>query len=419
RKAHQLAIVRALRRQARRRGRENEQRVLRASERGLRSELRAGAEQQRLFSAALDAHRLHPERTRVRIPRAVTQPGSENGSGEQAGHVAYLIEMQQSAGLVQPAEGWVVARRYREFHALHRDLRACAPAAARAHELPARTPLARLQRARDVEARREALERYLQGLLRDARLCGCAPLRLFLSSVPPPPPPLQKPLGPPADASDDAGWMAHIRRTVAADVEGVTGAESMLDVIVQELGAQVALQQEQQQPDTAAAAAALVDPLGDLFVETFGLSARRNWLRRQAVSILLRHIVGGAVERRLRQLLDAVLGDTQLAAHAATLRTLLWRTPHARLCAPPPRSAAQRTESRSAAQRHLLWYVPRQLAAMVGRTNARDGAQLLFAAAQCRRRNLRLVLSVFDAFVVALFPELRLQLEHLEPNKRS
>ncbi|KAJ2078874.1 tRNA (guanine-N(7)-)-methyltransferase (tRNA(m7G46)-methyltransferase) [Coemansia sp. RSA 988] len=416
RKAHQLAIVRALRRQARRRGRENEQRVLRASERGLRRELRAGSEQQRLFAAALDAHRLHPQRTRVRIPRAVTQPDSENGLGEQAGHVSYLIEMQQSAGLAQPAEGWVVARRYREFHALHRDLRTCAPAAARAHELPARTPLARLQRARDVETRREALECYLQGLLRDARLCGCAPLRLFLSSMPPPP--LQKPVEPPAETSDEAGWMAHIRRTVAADVEGVTGAESMLDVIVQELGAQVALQQQQQQPDAAAAAAALVDPLGDLFVETFGLSARRNWLRRQAVSILLRHIVGGAVERRLRQLLDALLGDGPLASHATTLRTLLWPNPNARLCAPPPRSAAQRTETRAAAQRHLLWYVPRLLAAMVGRTNARDGAQLLFAAVQNRRRNLRLVLSIFDALVVALFPELRLQLEHLEPSKR-
>ncbi|PIA14829.1 hypothetical protein COEREDRAFT_82443 [Coemansia reversa NRRL 1564] len=212
--------------------------------------------------------------------------------------------------------------------------------------------------------------------------------------------------------------MAHIRRTVAADVEGVTGAESMLDVIVQELGAQVALQQHQQQPDAAAAAAALVDPLGDLFVETFGLSARRNWLRRQAVSILLRHIVGGAVERRLRQLLDAVLGDVSLASHAATLRALLWRTPHTRLSTPLPRTASQRTETYNAAQRQILWYIPRQLAAMVGRNNARDGAQLLFTAVQCRQRNLQLVLTVFDAFVVALFPELRLQLEHLDPNKK-
>ncbi|KAJ2746853.1 tRNA (guanine-N(7)-)-methyltransferase (tRNA(m7G46)-methyltransferase) [Coemansia sp. BCRC 34301] len=413
RTTHQMAIVRALMRKAASRHRAHEQRVLRASFRDLRRDALAGASQQRAYTRHMADHVLSPERTRVHIPRAIEAADA---------HVVYLIELQQRLPSAPvSAAGWVVARRYREFFALHRALKAEAADAMRGlPDLPARTApglllVRSLQRDRDlVDTRRRALEAYLQGLLGDSRVCGSRALRLFLSSVEPP-------AAEAAEAAEGGGWMQRIYKTVGDDIGGVTGADSMLELIVQELGAQVAMQQPQPQPPPAAAEAqGFVDPLSDLFVEVFGLKSRRNWLRRQAISILLRHIVGGAVERRIRDAAAALLADSQLAGLAAGLRTSLWPPgPGAaggwqRFCGFARRSAEQADDSRRRARSHVLWYVPRMLAGMVGRKNARDGAALLVDAVQLRRPNLSLVLSVFDAVVGAMFPEIKYQLEQAQ-----
>ncbi|KAJ2068162.1 tRNA (guanine-N(7)-)-methyltransferase (tRNA(m7G46)-methyltransferase) [Coemansia sp. S155-1] len=408
RTTHQMAIVRALMRQAASRHRAHEQRVLRASYRDLRREALAGAEQQRVYERCALDHVLTPHRTRVHIPRAIAAEGEE-------GHVVYLIEMQQSLppehaapGSRHAPTGWVVARRYREFFALHRDLKAQSPDIMRSHDLPARTPgiLLRSLQNRDVDTRRRGLETYIQGLLRDPRVCGSRALRLFLSSAEPPAPGLES-------QGEGGGWMQRIYKTVGEDIGGITGADSMLEIIVQELGAQVAMQQ----PVVAvgAEATAFIDPLSDLFVEVFGLKNRRNWLRRQAISILLRHIVGGTVERRIRDIVTSVLADSQLTGLLANLRNTLWP-----LVAGVPmkfqgfkhRSAEQIADTEKRARAQVLWYVPRVLAGMVGRKNSRDGAALLIDAVQYRRPNLSLMLTVFDSVIVAVFPEVKYQMEH-------
>ncbi|KAI8323428.1 hypothetical protein GQ54DRAFT_110904 [Martensiomyces pterosporus] len=437
RKSHQMAIVRVLMRQAQSRHKPHEQRVLRASYRGLRREVHASGEQQRQYESCLDDHQLSPTRTLVHIPRAIsTSEGESGGSGGGSGdpadaksHVVYLIELQQSMprehqavgqqGLYAPT-GWVVARRYREFYAMHRELKSMWPAEMRSHELPARTPLIRLQRDRDIEQRRLGLEKYLQGLLREPAVCSARPLRLFLSSMPPPPPMSQSPSDG-AETPVASGWMAQIYKTVGEDIEGITGADSMLEIIVQELGAQVAMQQtpaSAQGEGELAEAAAFIDPLSDLFIEVFGLKNRRNWLRRQAISILLRHIVGGAVERRVRDIVGGVLRDELLAGLVANLRNTLWPTSKTvpglvlHFQGFRRREREEKEESERRARRQILWYVPRVLAGMVGRRNAREGARRLIDVVQYRRPNLNLALGIFDAAVAAVFPEIKYQLDH-------
>ncbi|KAJ2720696.1 tRNA (guanine-N(7)-)-methyltransferase (tRNA(m7G46)-methyltransferase) [Coemansia sp. Benny D115] len=430
RKTHQMAIVRALMRQAQMRRRTNEQRILRASYRALRREVHEAEEQHRLFAQALDDHVLASERTRVHIPRAISRV--EEGEGKEP-HVTYLIEVQQSlpahyggaraGGRMHAPTGWVVARRYREFFALHQELRALAAAVdARRrpalHELPARTPLMRLQRDRDIELRRTGLEKYLRALLADPLLCASRPLRLFLSTAAPPSASNR------ADVAEDdssAGWMARIHKTVGEDIDGVTGAESMLELIVQELGAQVAMQHDRQPAVQPAGSAALfVDPLSDLFVEIFGLKNRRNWLRRQAISILLRHIVGGAVEQRIRNLVGSLTGGPALAQILANLRGTLWPAAHEHtgkgLAYAPFQGFRARTDEQKAecarkARAQILLYVPRVLGSMVGKRNAREGARVAIDAVQKEMPNLNLVLHLFDALVGSLFPEIKYQLD--------
>ncbi|KAJ1718781.1 tRNA (guanine-N(7)-)-methyltransferase (tRNA(m7G46)-methyltransferase), partial [Coemansia erecta] len=430
RKTHQMAIVRALMRQAETRRRPHEQRVLRASYLSLRREVREAHEQAAIYRQALADHDLRGKR--VHIPRAVTESAAaaaaasaEAGGGES--FVRYLIEVHQSlppqyASVHAPA-GWVVGRRYREFFAMHRELRAEVPEEMRGIEMPARTPLGRLLGARDVDVRRRALEKYLQALVRHPAICRARALRLFLSSAAPPPPAHSSSSSssfpssdaPLADAGEQApgdGWIERIQKTVGEDIGQVTGAESMLELIVQELGAHVAMQQP------LPPAGAFVDPLSDLFVECFGLQSRRNWLRRQAISVLLRHIFGGTVERRIRDLLMSLVAPEMLARHVAGLRTSLWPEVgggrpgvYAKFRGFGKRGEEEKARSAGRAREMFLAYVPRALGAMVGKRNAREGAQRLFDAVQSPAHNLNLVLHLFDAAVAAAFPEVRFQMD--------
>ncbi|KAJ2868615.1 tRNA (guanine-N(7)-)-methyltransferase (tRNA(m7G46)-methyltransferase), partial [Coemansia asiatica] len=304
--------------------------------------------------------------------------------------------------------------------------------------------------------RRVGLERYVQGLLADPKICAALPLKLFLSSTSPPDAGLVPGdrsngnsnsngvrIGDGEEDDDDdddddgkvAGWMATIHKTVGQDIEGVTGADSMLELIVLELGAQVAMQQSYQQqhyqqqqqqqqqhltsPVSNAAdptQGAFVDPLSDLFVEVFGLKNRRNWLRRQAISILLRHIVGGTVERRIRDVFGTLVGDQQLAQLVGNLRGSLWPENPSRpgtfmhFQGFKKRSDEEKLESARKARTQILWYIPRILGGMVGKKNARDGAQKLIDAVQLQKPNLNLVLHIFDALIGVLFPEIKFQL---------
>ncbi|KAJ2378880.1 tRNA (guanine-N(7)-)-methyltransferase (tRNA(m7G46)-methyltransferase) [Coemansia sp. RSA 2607] len=408
RKTHQMAVVRALTRKAQTRHRPHEQRVLRASYLSLKREAREAREQARIYRAALADHDL--QAVRVHIPRAVTEQPPQGDS-----FVRYLIEVHRSlppqyASPHAPA-GWVVGRRYREFFALHRQLRDALPDQMRGLDLPARTPLGRLLAARDVDARRRALEKYLQALVRHPEICKARALRLFLSSTPPPADAAPSEADPQAD-----GWMKRINKTVSEDIGHVTGADSMLELIVQELGAHVAMQQP------LPPAGAFVDPLGDLFVECFGLKSRRNWLRRQAISVLLRHIFGGTVERRIRDLLASLTAPEQLATHLAGLRVSLWPElagrpgTYAKFSGFNKRSDEQKLATAAAAKEQFMLYVPRVLGAMVGRRNAREGAQRLFDAVQSPAHNLSLALHLFDAVVAAAFPEVRFQMDWRPPD---
>lgn len=129
--------------------------------------------------------------------------------------------------------------------------------------------------------------------------------------------------------------MKHIYKTVAEGIDDLSIGPSMLDIITQRMGEQVmdffydennngpttagdASQEESvavngtsEFPEsfkTAAAAAAaategitkFTEPLCDLFIEMFELKEKNNWLRRQAVVIILQQILGGTIERLVR-----------------------------------------------------------------------------------------------------------------------
>ena len=146
----------------------------------------------------------------------------------------------------------------------------------------------------------------------------------------------------------------------------------------------------------------------DLFIELFELREKNNWLRRQAVVILLQQLFGGTVERRVT---DALMSFAQIDSAVFLLewtRDYFWpdrkpffATEH------PERTPEQKKKTRSDSVNKMTHLFPEILGSMVGRLNAKRGADRLCDVFQNRRLNQQLLYVLMDEFLDAVFPELR------------
>ncbi|KAI7875789.1 hypothetical protein K492DRAFT_240110 [Lichtheimia hyalospora FSU 10163] len=247
------------------------------------------------------------------------------------------------------------------------------------------------------------------------------------------------------------GFMKHIYKTVAEGIDDLVVAPSMLDLIIQRMGDQVMYLFQENNPDmtasssstqgdpdkdmaAAAAAAAMVadlddeqhtatpeaatqasvasegitkftEPLCDLFIEMFELKEKNNWLRRQAVVIILQQILGGTIERKLRETVNFLETEPMIVFYLKKITSSLWPDGKT-LTFKPPRRPDEKQHTKEEANRKLSAWLPDLIGQMVGRQNARRGARRLFSVLQNKRLNQDLVYTLFDEIIAALFPEL-------------
>ncbi|KAG2189070.1 hypothetical protein INT44_004212 [Umbelopsis vinacea] len=258
------------------------------------------------------------------------------------------------------------------------------------------------------------------------------------------------------------GFMRHIYKTVAQGIDDMLVGPSMLDLITQQLGQQV--MEFSTDPSAAppgrtseypsesdnvtaavvSAAASLglnlsqttptqpqneaidgfgksaevegttrfTDSLCDLFIEMFELREKNNWLRRQAVIIVLQQLFGGTVERKLRETSKSLQSEDNILLALQKITDSLW--PNGERA--PPKEARKhelQMKEREEANRKLSTWLPDTIGNMVGRQNARKGARRLFTVLQNKRLNQQLVYTMLDEIFIALFPEL----EGLDQNR--
>jgi sorting nexin-25 len=373
--AHE-AIVDALIIKAESQQKLEELRILKKSKTMFRQELQQILYQKSQYELQASENVLMPQRSQVTITSATI------GNDKHGDFALYVIEIQQLGVDGNYASGWIVARRYSEFFALHQKLKEQFPAV-RLMEFPSKWPSSFLKLQKHfVETRRLSLERYLRKLIQDKEICQSQTFRSFLSQqnifVPGPDTEwpfvgglfgngaalqtsssssslhsltspsiqnLQKSIAA-VSAEDNTllqkkpskGFMRHIYKTVAAGIDDILIGPSMLDLITQRLGEQVmdfsiedstssnsarskdasnhadftATANANANANTASTTAStpelpdalkaegitrFTEPLCDLFIEMFELKDKTNWLRRQAVVIILQQILEGTIER--------------------------------------------------------------------------------------------------------------------------
>ena len=334
----------------------------------------------------------------------------------------YVIEVSRQAGEHMSPAAWAVARRYSEFHRLHQRLRQLYPAV-RNLDFPRRRLVMKLQNE-FLHRRRVSLQHYLQELLRLPAVCRSRDLRAFLS---------QRPILSKDDIKGNgerADIVSRIYNSVSDGMDEFLGNIPVLDqlsIAGQNLisaatsqyytpgqtmdgigstdsdgvGAQEA-RTELEAFDNQTLEP-IVKPICDLFLEIFELNRSSNWLRGRAVVVVLHQLLGGTVERKVREVVHAVLAEDNLLKYLALVKDSMW--PGGVL----QKERKQRTEAEKRASRReagvvLAALIPELAGSVVGRANAQAASRRLFATINNPRLNLHIVFRVLDEVVAVVYP---------------
>ncbi|KAG6889976.1 hypothetical protein C0995_012936 [Termitomyces sp. Mi166 len=414
-----------------------ELRLLVKSKSAMNRDLRELKFQKQQYEQQESANRLISDRTKVSIVSSTV--GEEEGKSV----VRYLVEIQQLAPDGGHASGWVVARRYNEFFNLHNKLRE-RYVLVRNLDFPGKR-LVTVLSGSFVDTRRISLEKYLQNVVAIPVVCESDELRAFLSRDSPfvASPTPEPPKGTTFSGKD---LVRNVYRSVTESIDDMFFGPSMLDVMIQRLTRQAAefagivgsgIHDEdlvaqalnvsgRNSPDTAflqlsgdlkplegeTSTSIFSAPICDLVLAVFELNKQNNWLRRQAIVIILQQVLGGTIERssiswlcldqqltlfirKIRDYVKTYFEEPRLLSLIKLFRDGLW--PGGKLKPPgAPRSFEEKMVTRDAANRKLSSLVPDLAANMIGRTNARRGARRMFAVLQNRRLNQHIAYTIVD-----------------------
>ncbi|KAI9814487.1 MAG: Intermediate filament protein [Thelocarpon impressellum] len=391
-----------------------ELRILRKSKASLQREMRRKELQRQQYIVQESDNSLYGRST-VRIKSIMV--GTEEDGREYA---SYVIEVQRKAGEQMPAATWAIARRYSEFHDLQQRLRSKYPSV-RSLEFPRRRMVMKLQKD-FLHKRRLALEKYLRELLQLPDVCRSRDLRAFLS---------QQAIAPMATEASPVGsqgerqdMITRFYNSVSDGVDDILGNIPVLDQL--SLAGQNLMSAATNQlnimppavtedPLSAAEVEAelnafedrelepFVKPICDVFLEVFELNRGNNWLRGRAVVVILHQLLGGTIERKVRENAKALANEPSILKALSMVRESLWPNGARRPEPPKPRMPAEKARARTEASLMLATLIPDVAGGVVGRANAQAASRRVFAAVNNSRLNTHLAYSLVDEVVEVLF----------------
>lgn len=346
----------------------------------------------------------------------------------------YVIEVQRKAGENMSAASWAVARRYSEFHDLHQRLRSIYPAV-RNLEFPRRRLVMKLQRD-FLHKRRVSLENYLRELLRLPAVCRSRDLRAFLSQSA-----IVSTSNDPTREGERRDIISRIYNSVTDGMDEFLGNVPVLDQLsiagqnlisaatsqfntMQPTGSGVPLPIAPEDPiQTAEARAELlafdpntnninradqlepfVKPICDIFLESFDLQRGNNWLRGRAVVVVLHQLLGGTVERKVREMARSMFAEPSVLKYINMLKDTMW--PNGQMRKDTAfRTDSQKTHTRVEASVMLATLIPDLAGNVVGKANAQAASRRIFATVNNQRLNTHLAFTILDEVIDVLFPK--------------
>jgi len=416
----QQSIVQSLTRKSEVTNNVAELRILRKSSASLEEELHRKQLQKQQYMVQETENTLYGRAT-ISIKKIIV--GTEADGHEFA---SYIVEVQRQGAENTITASWAVPRRYSEFHDLHKCLRVRYPVV-RDLEFPRRQIVLTLQKS-FLKKRRTSLERYLRELLKMEAICRSFELRAFLS---------QQRIRPLKGANehqiDKQDLVTRIYNSVTDSMEELGSNLPVLDqlslagqnlisaatstpaiavgrstsfppvrdddpVIAFEAQAEITGFESERHRDTTT----FIKPICDIFLEIFQLNQGNNWLRGRAVIVVLQQLLGGTVERKVRESFKVHTSEESMVKYIELLQNTMW--PEGKLRSSlPVRTEAEKAASRKEAAVVLASLVPDLAGSVVGRSNATKAGRRIFATLQNARLNQHLAYVLLDELVDALF----------------
>ncbi|XP_030885792.1 sorting nexin-25 isoform X3 [Leptonychotes weddellii] len=314
-------------------------------------------------------------------------------NGEQMPCYFVMVSLQEVGGV--ETKNWTVPRRLSEFQNLHRKLSECFPSLKKV-QLPSlsKLPFKSIDH-KFMEKSKNQLNKFLQNLLSDERLCQSEALYAFLS----PSPDYLKVIDVQGKKSTFSlsSFLERLPRDFFSHQEEETEEDSDLS----DYGDDVDGRKD-----------ALAEPCFMLIGEIFELRGMFKWVRRTLIA-LVQVTFGRTINKQIRDTVNWIFSEQMLVYYINVFRDAFW--PNGRLApATTVRSQEQSQAAKQRAQQKLLENIPDMLQSLVGQQNARHGIIKIFNALQETRANKHLLYVLMELLLIELCPELRSHLDQLK-----
>ncbi|XP_026978434.1 sorting nexin-25 isoform X8 [Sagmatias obliquidens] len=314
-------------------------------------------------------------------------------NGEQMPCYFVMVSLQEVGGV--ETKNWTVPRRLSEFQNLHRKLSECFPSLKKV-QLPSLSKLPfKSVDQKFMEKSKNQLNKFLQNLLSDERLCQSEALYAFLS----PSPDYLKVID--VQGKKSTFSLSSFLERLPRDFFSHQEEEAEEDSDLSDCGDDVDGRKD-----------SLAEPCFMLIGEIFELRGMFKWVRRTLIA-LVQVTFGRTINKQLRDAVDWALSEQMVVYYIGALRDALW--PGGNLAPPntiPSEEQSQETKRR--AQQKLLENIPDTLQSLVGQQNARHGIIKIFNALQETRANKHLLYVLMELLLIELCPELRTHLDELK-----
>uniref|UniRef100_A0A8D2AZ13 Sorting nexin 25 n=1 Tax=Sciurus vulgaris TaxID=55149 RepID=A0A8D2AZ13_SCIVU len=324
---------------------------------------------------------------------SITRGEVTEENGEQMPCYFVTVSLQEVGGV--ETKNWTVPRRLSEFQNLHRKLSECVPSLKKV-QLPSlsKLPFKSIDH-KFMEKSKNQLNKFLQKLLSDERLCQSEALYAFLS----PSPDYLKVID--VQGKKNSFSLSSFLEKLPRDFFSHQEEETEEDSDLSDYGDDVDGRKD-----------ALAEPCFMLIGEIFELRGMFKWVRRTLIA-LVQVTFGRTINKQIRDTVNWIFSEQMLVYYINVFRDAFW--PNGKLAPPTTiRSKAQSQETKQRAQQKLLENIPDTLQSLVGQQNARHGIIKIFKALQETRANKHLLYVLMELLLIELCPELRTHLDQLK-----
>uniref|UniRef100_A0A2K6S972 Sorting nexin 25 n=1 Tax=Saimiri boliviensis boliviensis TaxID=39432 RepID=A0A2K6S972_SAIBB len=314
-------------------------------------------------------------------------------NGEQLPCYFVMVSLQEVGGV--ETKNWTVPRRLSEFQNLHRKLSECVPSLKKV-QLPSlsKLPFKSIDQ-KFMEKSKNQLNKFLQNLLSDERLCQSEALYAFLS----PSPDYLKVID--VQGKKNSFSLSSFLERLPRDFFSHQEEETEEDSDLSDYGDDVDGRKD-----------ALAEPCFMLIGEIFELRGMFKWVRRTLIA-LVQVTFGRTINKQIRDTVNWIFSEQMLVYYISIFRDAFW--PDGKLAPPTTTRSEERSQkTKQKAQQKLLENIPDMLQSLVGQQNARHGIIKIFNALQETRANKHLLYVLMELLLIELCPELRTHLDQLK-----